>query len=206
MEIANIDKQTAKRTYVMTDKRRAAIERMQQARKAKIAEKKQNKLIETPILKREESEDEKQHESSDKELNEPSSSETDSDNYESDKETKPVIISGYDDEKPDSKIKITRVRRKAQNDRSEELKRIYDDVKKDNKQQNKLNKRQKVLDAYYERNKDNFTSHDGELEEFEFNDSDEWDKMHARFSSYEKDLLKGTIKKAEPKKRKNKRT
>ena len=197
MNIDNIDnnaKPIVKRSYVMTDKRREAIERMQKARREKLAAKRS-----APVLKRSNAEDGKEVvQSSLSSSSSSSSSETDSENYESDKDIKPVIISGYDKEEPETKIKITRVRRR---DRSNELKQIYQSVKQEEEKPktNKGLRRMKVLDAYYERNKDNYIAHDGELEEFKFS-QDEWDAIHSRFSSYEKEILKNKLTKKRVKK------
>ena len=207
VNIDNITKPKATRKYVMTDKRKEAIERMKKARAEQLALKRAAK---STITKPEERESflrepkEKSKESSE-------SSETDSDNYESDENTKPVIISNYDKDEPETKIKITKVRRRTKSlalmvdDRlsNNELKKIYDEVKLEESiipKKKQSNRRAKILDAYYERNKDNFTSHDGELEEFEFS-QEEWDNIHTRFIAYEKDQLKNVIKKASPKKR-----
>ena len=120
----NIDDTTPKKKYVFTEKRQAAFDRMRAARKQKIEEKRTRPIVlEKPKLKRSinfEQEEKKLSSSS-------SSSGTDSSNYESDGESKKIIISNYDINEPDSKIKITKIKRKNKIN-NEQLKKIFDEV------------------------------------------------------------------------------
>ena len=88
-EIQANPQEKKKRTYVMTDKRKAAFEKMQEKRKQKIAEKRACKPIkvESKIII------DTQEETN---INKDSSSGTDSSNYESDKDIQPIIINNYD--------------------------------------------------------------------------------------------------------------
>ena len=119
----NIDDTTPKKKYVFTEKRQAAFDRMRAARKQKIEEKRFG-VLEKPILKRSRNVEEEKKLSS-------SSSGTDSSNYESDGESKKIIISNYDINEPDSKIKITKIKRKNKIN-NEQLKKIFDEVNQEN--------------------------------------------------------------------------
>ena len=65
-----------------------------------------------------------------------SSTSTDSSNYESDEKTDKVIIHNYDEKEPESKLIIKKVRRKNKINH-EELKKIYDEVNKEEKKTRK---------------------------------------------------------------------
>ena len=178
-EIQANPQEKKKRTYVMTDKRKAAFEKMQEKRKQKIAEKRACKPIkvESKII------NDTQEETSVNKSND-SSSGTDSSNYESDKDIQPIIINNYDKDEPDAKIKITKVKRKINRP---ELKKIYDEVKNgslDTKVE-KNNNRKQILDEYFENNKNKFCDPNGELDEFELSKS-EFNKIKKRFLEYEK--------------------
>jgi hypothetical protein len=187
-----------KREYVFTEKRKLALEKMQAARKLKLEERKKTKCVvpeemqAVPILER-----------SKPIINESSSSDTDSENYESDKESNPVIISGYDENEPESKIKITKVKRRNAICVNKDLEKIYEEVKQEESKpvKKQSTRRKKILDTYYEKNKDVYTQHDGELGEIELS-QDEFDELHKRFIEYEKGILMNRLVKAEPKKRK----
>jgi len=209
--IDNIDNQShepiekKKRKYELTEKRKAAFQKMQEARRLQLENRKKKKEeISNPVS------------------SSSSSSGTESENYESDKEVKPIIVSNYDDNEPDSKLKITKVKRRVTVHRNSDIDReldaqlvnIYNEVKSEDlqaKQEEKSlapskkqsNRRKNQLDRYYERNKDVFTQHDGELEEIELT-QDEWDALHSRFIEYEKSLLLTKLKKVSPKTRKRK--
>ena len=221
-----------KRDYVFTEKRQLAFAKMQEARRAKIAAKKllsnqskdnareersvtkiDNKTLQHDVrISNNENEQSRCLPSAhcERQSHMSSSSDTDSSNYESDKETTPVIISGYDDNEPDSKIKITRVRRK--NKINNDLERIYKEVKQEESvsdiQQHKSivtkkqsSRRKKILDTYYEQNKDAFMQHDGVLGEIDLS-KEEFDELHARFVEYEKSTLVSKLTKVEKKPRK----
>ena len=140
--IDNNDNNTTdkKRKYVFTEKRQAAFDKMKEARRQQIAEKR-TRTLEKPELKRTtdvETIKEKENERIRMLFDESSSSGTDSSNYESDHESKKIIISNYDTNEPDSKIKITKIKRKntlalaSRTINNEQLKKIYDEVKLEN--------------------------------------------------------------------------
>jgi hypothetical protein len=219
-------KPKAKREF--TPARQAAFEKMQAARRKQLEQKRQQKLAEVkqkkekksivekyskptnvPILKRSNAIDEKEEDFSLKtsglcEENNVSSS-TDSSNYETDEETQKVIIKNFDQNQPDSKLIIKKVRNKKKvND--EQLKKIYEEIKQEDVEskcvkKKQSNRRKKILDDYFERNKDVFTQHDGEFEEAEFL-IEEFDELHKRFIEYERNGLFNRLAKAEKKPRK----
>ena len=97
---------------------------------------------------------------------ESSSSGTDSSNYESDKDHEPIIINNYDDD--DSIIKITKVKRR-------------------------INKpkdcRKKILNEYFEKNKDKFCESEGEIDEIDVT-KQESKNLQRRFLTYAKKIIK----------------
>ena len=65
-----------------------------------------------------------------------SSTSTDSSNYESDEKTEKTIIHNYNEKEPESKLIIKKVRRKNKINH-EELKKIYDEVNREEKKTRK---------------------------------------------------------------------
>ena len=65
-----------------------------------------------------------------------SSTSTDSSNYESDEKTEKIIIYNYHDKEPESKLIMKKVRRKNKINH-EELKKIYDEVNKEERKNRK---------------------------------------------------------------------
>ena len=130
-----------KKEYKFTEKRKLAYEKMREARKKKIEDMRNRKIEDTekippiPKLKRSKAVDMKQEiiksssESS-------TSTSTDSSNYESDEKTDKVIIHNYDIKEPESKLIIKKVRRKNKINH-EELKKIYDEVNREEKKTRK---------------------------------------------------------------------
>ena len=194
-----------KRKYEMTPARESAFKKMQEARKLKIEEKR-NRIIKSankksePISFTSEPKEEiiatpvnnnfatEQPEAS-------SSTGTDSSNYESDENSKPVIVSNYDDNEPESKIKITKVKRKN-NIKKEELKKIYEDIKSnENIEKTSSQQRKKELDKYFKDNKEKFvdSGDDEDLPEIELS-QEESEKLQKRFLRYKK-LVDGYKKK-----------
>ena len=85
--------------------------------------------------------------------------------------------------------------KRKSNNITKDLENIYNNVKNEQKMKPEgcfakpvSNRRKKILDSYYERNKDIFIQHGVQLEEFEFSQV-EWDDMHNRFVAYEKNML-----------------
>ena len=174
---------TKKRSYVMTEKRKAAFEKMQQKRKEKLEERKLNKLDNNNInsdIKSDINSDIKSDNKSDigslhcsgqsdikSNINQSSSSGTDSSNYESDKDHQPIIINNYDVDEPDAKIKITKVKRKI------------------NKPNIESKSRKNILNEYFEKNKDKFCESDGEIDEIDVT-KQESKNLQKRFLTYAK--------------------
>ena len=114
---------------------------MKEARKKKIEDMRNRKIEDDekippiPKLKRSKAVDMKQ-EIIKSSSSSSSSTSTDSSNYESDEKTDKVIIHNYDENEPESKLIIKKVRRKNKINH-EELKKIYDEVNKEEKKTRK---------------------------------------------------------------------
>ena len=128
-----------KKEYKFTEKRKLAYEKMREARKKKIEDMRNRKIEDTekippiPKLKRSKAVDLKQEIiKSSSSSSSSSSTSTDSSNYESDEKTDKVIIHNYDEKEPESKLIIKKVRRKNKINH-EELKKIYDEVNREEK-------------------------------------------------------------------------
>ena len=128
-----------KNQYKFTEKKKLALERMKQARKKKIEDmrnrKIEDKIAPPPKLKRSKAIDMKQEIIKSSSESSSSSTSTDSSNYESDEKTKKIIIHNYDEKESESKLIIKKVRRKNKINH-EELKKIYDEVNKEEKKKN----------------------------------------------------------------------